>query len=122
MGRNHEICGIQIFYKFINHNNKDSEAMKIVMISYNEAADEEMSEALEKLGVAGYTKWINVLGRGRSGGEHFGSHVWPGKNCVIFLAVDEGKKQEIIQEVTALRKTLGHEGIKAFVMPLEEIT
>jgi len=96
--------------------------MKMVMISYNEAVDEEMTEALEKLGVDGYTKWINVLGRGTTGGEHLGSHVWPGKNCVLFLAVDEEKKQEIIEEVKALRKTAGHEGIKAFVIPLEETT
>jgi nitrogen regulatory protein PII len=96
--------------------------MKMVMISYNEAVDEEMTEALEKLGITGYTKWINVLGRGSKGGEHLGSHVWPGKNCVVFLAVDDGKKQEIIEEIEALRKTVGHEGIKAFVMPLEEIT
>jgi nitrogen regulatory protein PII len=96
--------------------------MKMVMISYNEAVDEEMIETLEKLGITGYTKWTNVLGRGRSGGEHLGSHVWPGKNCVVFLAVDEGKKQEIIEEIEALRKTVGHEGIKAFVMPIEEIT
>jgi nitrogen regulatory protein PII len=96
--------------------------MKMVMISYNQAVDEEMTEVLEKLGVTGYTKWINVLGRGRKGGEHLGSHVWPGKNCVMFLAVDEGKKQEIIEEVKVMRKTVAHEGIKAFVMPLEEIT
>jgi predicted Zn-ribbon and HTH transcriptional regulator len=38
---------------------------------------------------------------------------------VVFLAVDEGKKQEIIEEVRALRKAVGHEGIKAFVMPLK---
>ena len=96
--------------------------MKMVMISYNEAADEEISEALEKLGVTGYTKWINVLGKGRASGEHMGSHVWPGKNCVVFLAVDEGTKDRIIKEIVALRKAAGHEGIKAFVMPLEEIT
>jgi nitrogen regulatory protein PII len=96
--------------------------MKMVMISYNEAVDEEMTETLEKIGITGYTKWTNVLGRGRSGGEHLGSHVWPGKNCVVFLAVDEGTKDGIIKEIMALRKAAGHEGIKAFVMPLEEIT
>jgi nitrogen regulatory protein PII len=96
--------------------------MKMVMISYNAALDEDMTEVLEKLEVTGYTKWINVLGRGRTSGEHLGSHVWPGKNCVVSLAVDERKKKEIIEEVKALRKTLGREGIKAFVMPLEEIT
>jgi len=110
------------FYETINLERKDSGEMKMVMISYNEAVEEEISEALEKMGVTGYTKWINVLGRGRTGGEHLGSHVWPGKNCVIFLAVDEEKKNEVIEEIKALRKTVGHEGIKAFVMPLEEIT
>jgi nitrogen regulatory protein PII len=110
------------FYEAVNLNNKDSREMKMVMISYNEAVEEEISEALEKLGIIGYTKWINVLGRGRKGGEHLGSHVWPGKNCVVFLAVDEGKKNGIIQEIMALRKAVGHEGIKAFVMPLEEAT
>jgi nitrogen regulatory protein PII len=106
----------------LSPDHKDSKKMKMVMISYNEAVEEEVSEALEKLGVTGYTKWINVLGRGRTGGEHLGSHVWPEKNCVVFLAVDERKKKDIIEEVKALRKTVGHEGIKAFVMPLEEIT
>lgn len=59
---------------------------------------------------------------GRTSGEHLDTHIWPGKNCVLFLAVDERKKEEIIKRVRALRKVLGREGVKAFVMPLEEVT
>jgi len=69
-----------------------------------------------------YTKWVNVLGMGRTSGEHLDTHIWPGKNCVLFLAVYERKKEEIIKRVRALRKVLGREGTKAFVMPLEEVT
>jgi len=96
--------------------------MKMVMISYNVAIEEEITELLEKLEITGYTKWVNVLGKGKASGDHLDSHIWPGKNCVLFLAVDERKKEEIVEGVRALRKVVGHEGVKAFVMPLEEVT
>ena len=96
--------------------------MKMVMIVYNAALDEEVSELLESAGLAFYTKWTRVLGRGEASGSHLGTQVWPGMNNVVFLATEEDRVPALLCGVRELRRKLGREGIKAFVLPLEEIT
>jgi nitrogen regulatory protein PII len=97
--------------------------MKLVLIAYNEAIDGEVMELLEKnLGECCYTKWTKVLGKGKTSGPHLLSHVWPKANNVLAVCVDDGQAQNIIEGVKGLRKHLGHEGVKAFVVPLEAIT
>jgi len=38
------------------------------------------------------------------------------------VALEEDKKDKLIEQIRELRKKLGKEGVKAFVLPLEEIT
>ena len=72
--------------------------MKMVMISYKVAIEEEITELLDELELTGYTKWVNVLGMGKTSGEHLDTHIWPGKNCALFLAVDEEKMRRLLSE------------------------
>lgn len=99
-----------------------SNGVKIILISYNVAIDEEVMEALKKMGISGYTKLPKVLGDGKTSGPRLDSHIWPGANSLLFLAVDDDKKDQILAQVRKMRQRLGKEGIKAFVLPLEEIT
>ncbi len=96
--------------------------MKMILISYNVAIDEEVMEALKEVGISGYTKLPKVLGDGKTSGPRLDSHIWPGANSLLALAVEDDEKDQILAQVMKLRQKLGKEGIKAFVLPLEEVT
>lgn len=97
--------------------------MKLLLIAYNEALDEKVENMLRENGLEGFTKWTRVYGKGRTSGPHLGTHVWPKANNVRLIAVeDDGVASNVIQAVRQLRATLGHEGIKAFAVPLAEMT
>jgi len=96
--------------------------MKMVMIAYNEAIDAEVMEVLENCGVENYTKIMSAFGKGITSGIHLGNDIWPGKNNILYVACEEQEAQQILACVRELRKNLGKEGIKAFLLPLEEVT
>ncbi len=96
--------------------------MKMVMIAYNEAIDAEVTEVLENCGVENYTKIMSAFGKGATSGTHLGNDIWPGRNSILYVACEEKQAQEILTCVRGLRKKLGKEGIKAFVLPVEEVT
>lgn len=92
------------------------------MIVYNEAIDEEVMEALEKCGLKSYTKITDVYGRGTASGTHLGNDIWPGRNNLLYIVCEDKKALELISCVKGLRDKFAHEGIKAFVLPIEAIT
>jgi len=96
--------------------------MKLVLIAYNEAVDDEVTEVLQDCGAENYTKWTKVLGRGTASGPHLGSHVWPKYNNVLAVVVPEETAAALIEEIRKLRATLGQEGVKAFLLPVEDVT
>lgn len=96
--------------------------MKMVMVVYNEAMDMEVMEVLEHCVLKNYTKMIGVFGKGASSGTHLGNDIWPGRNNALFVACEESGAKQLMGCVSQLRKKLGTEGIKAFVMPIEEMT
>jgi len=96
--------------------------MKMIMVVYNEAIDVEVMEVLDGCGLANYTKITRVCGKGTTSGTHLGTQVWPGMNYILYAACEDAQVKQVVSGVTNLRKTLGREGVKAFVMPLEQIT
>lgn len=96
--------------------------MKLVMIAYNEAVDDDILKILDDHGIEGYTKWTKVYGQGRGSGPHLGTHVWPKANNVIAAALEPAQSDAVMSDVRALRARMSHQGIKAFVLPLEEWT
>jgi len=96
--------------------------MKMVMISYNEAIDAEIMDVLEHCAMKNYTKVMGVFGKGETSGTHMGDDIWPGRNNVLYIACEENDAKQIFACIKELRKKLGAEGVKAFVMPLEEMT
>ncbi|MDD5449497.1 MAG: hypothetical protein PHO42_02740 [Candidatus Omnitrophica bacterium] len=95
---------------------------KMVMIVYNEAIEVEIIEALEKLEIKNYTKIAGAYGRGTVSGTHLGNDVWPGRNNILFVACEQNSAKRVLSVINEMRKGLASEGLKAFVMPLEEIT
>lgn len=96
--------------------------MKMLLIAYNEAVDEEVMDVLKASAVEGYTKWTKVLGKGKSSGPHLLTHVWPKANNVLMIGAENEQAEKILEAVRTLRNIVGHEGVKAFLMPLEAIT
>jgi hypothetical protein len=96
--------------------------MKMVLISYNQALDDRVMEVLDECRLENYTKWTGALGKGSTSGPHLATHVWPKANNVLALAMDDGSVEPLLEQVRKLRADLGHEGIKAFVLPLEALT
>jgi len=97
-------------------------SVKLVLICYNEAVDQEVLEVLDDVNGEGYTKWTKVLGKGKAGGPHLYSHIWPKANNVVATVVSEQAAAAILDRVRKLREKLGPEGVKAFMWEIEEVT
>jgi len=95
--------------------------VKLVIICYNVAIHEEALEILKEVGIQSYTRFEEVQGVGKLSGPHLGTHIWPAINSVLMVALEEDKKDKLIEKIKELRKQLGREGVKAFVLPVEEI-
>ena len=96
--------------------------MKMVFIMYNIAINDEVMEILKEVGIKDYTRWERTTGCGQTSGPHLGTHVWPPVNSVLAIAVEDDRKDKLIERIKEVRKKIGKEGIKAFVLPLEEMT
>ncbi|HPB68393.1 MAG TPA: hypothetical protein PLT76_09690 [Candidatus Omnitrophota bacterium] len=96
--------------------------LKMVMLVFNEAVELEILEVLEQCGVKNYTKIPETYGRGTTSGGHEGNDIWPGRNTIFYVACPEENAKKMLDAVRGLRKTLGEEGVKAFLLPLEELT
>jgi nitrogen regulatory protein PII len=94
----------------------------MVMVVYNEAMDIEVMEVLENCGLKNYTKVVGIFGKGTHSGTHSGNDIWPGKNNILYIACEEKEVKQLLPCVKELRRKRGHEGIKAFVLPVDELT
>lgn len=95
--------------------------MKLVIIAYNEALDEEIVEALSASGLENFTRWKKVEGRGTKSGYHLGDHIWPGYVNVLMVGADDEKATLLIEEIKKLKSKFAHGGVKAFILPIEEV-
>lgn len=96
--------------------------MKMVVIAYAEGLEGELMALLKANSVGSYTKWTKVLGKGQKSGPHLLTHVWPKGNNVIMISIEDERAEKLLEAVGRLRETLGHEGVKAFLIPLEAVT
>ncbi len=96
--------------------------MKMVFIVYNVAVNDEVMEMLEQHGVETFTKWDRVTGVGKASGPHLDTHVWPASNSAIAAATSDDKAKAIVEAVREMRRTMSAEGVKAFVIPVEDVT
>jgi len=48
--------------------------------------------------------------------------VWPKRNHALVAAVEDEQAAQIVEAIRSLRQTLTLKGLKAFVLPLEEVT
>jgi len=101
---------------------KGNGTMKMILVAYNQALDDEVMAALEECCLENYTKWTGVLGKGSASGPHLATHVWPKANNVLAVAADDSSLELLLEKIRKLRAQLGPEGVKAFVLPIEDLT
>lgn len=95
--------------------------MKMVFIVYNAAMSDEVDECLDRCKIESYTKFPKLHGKGRLSGPHMGTHIWPATNSALLIACDDEKVQPILEEVSKLKSSMKKVGIRAFVIPLEDM-
>ncbi|MFA5251438.1 MAG: PG0541 family transporter-associated protein [Phycisphaerae bacterium] len=96
--------------------------MKLVIICYNEAIDNEVIEFLEQAGVTGYTKWTKVQGKGKTSGPHLITAIWPKANNALFTVLPEENADEIFERLRQLKTKVAKEGLKAFMWEIDDVT
>jgi len=90
--------------------------MKSVLIVYNQALTEKIEFMLDKLGIRGFSKWQEVLGRGSIDGDpRMGTHTWPEINSATMAVVEDDKVDELLEKVQKLNAVNEEVGIRAFV-------
>ncbi len=95
--------------------------MKMYMMIYDAAYDEDVTETLSTCCVAGFSKWNRVLGRGERSDPKMDNATWPGYNCSIMLALDETIEPSVFKALKALHEKMGKKGLKVFGWNLEKV-
>ncbi|MBR2856199.1 MAG: hypothetical protein IKB85_02070 [Bacteroidales bacterium] len=90
--------------------------MKGIFIAYDQAYNMEIADAMEEIGVRGFTMWQDIAGRGSETGEpHLGNHAWPTMNNAILTFVPDEKVDDILEMVRAKDEDTPALGLRAFV-------
>ena len=94
--------------------------MKGIFIAYDQAYNMDIADAMEKIGVRGFTMWQDIAGRGSQTGEpHLGNHAWSTMNNAILTFVDDDKVDAILQAIRAFDEDTPALGLRAFVWNVE---
>lgn len=96
--------------------------MKAIFISFDQAHREVVVEALSRSLQRGYTMFPDTWGRGSKTGEpHLGSHAWPSINSSILTVCEDDRVPQIMQRLRAIDEETPMLGLRAFVLPVEDI-
>ena len=96
--------------------------MKAVLIVHDVGIEAEINDLLKAAGIDCYTKFPEILGRGRLSEPHLNTEVWPGVNCGILVVAEDNQARDVMEAIRRMRQTLGSEGLKAFLWEIEDIT
>jgi len=96
--------------------------MKAVLIVHNAAIDDDINDALDSLGIEQFTKFTNVLGKGKVSEPHLNIEVWPETNFATLVITELTDAKRLMDKIRDMRKTLGPEGVKAFMWDIIEAT
>ena len=99
--------------------------MKLVLIVFNFIYDEPVRAMIERLQIPGFTEVPKVFGTGESG-KRFGTHAFPGHDTMLLTVVPEEQMPSLPEELGRFKRGLAdrskrHGGIKAFVLPVEQV-
>jgi hypothetical protein len=92
--------------------------MKLVLLVYYVALQNEMMELLAKLNLCTYTRVPEVQGRISCGDPREDSHVWPGVNSILLVPVDDDKVDALLRAVEGFNQGRVGEGADAYVLDI----
>jgi hypothetical protein len=96
--------------------------MKMVFVIYSQAADYDVIAAFKNAGIKGYTKLEKASGEGIETEPKLHTHTWPGENNVLLIALDDDAALDVITaQIRKLKSLHPRAGLKAFILPMEEI-
>ena len=95
--------------------------MKMFLLIYCDAADEAVIAVLKEAGVRGYTKLKEACGEGTETEPKLGTHIWPGKNNVILMAVPDDAISLLDARIRELKQEHPRAGVRSFMLPMEEL-
>jgi len=95
--------------------------MKMIVVVCPQERHAEFRDSLQEHGVHAYTEMRHVVGQGETG-KKFGTRIWPEESILILMVVDDDRKAQLLELVRHCQSRLyPAEGMRAFVMPVEEI-
>ena len=94
--------------------------MKALMVIYNAAIESMVAGCMKECGIKSYTKFPRIHGAGKSAGPRLDTHVWPGLNNALFIVAGEDEISSMAEKIRDLKSRYSREGVKAFILPVEE--
>lgn len=99
--------------------------MKLVLVVFNFIYDDSVRAIIERLKIPGFTEVPRVFGTGESG-KRFGTHAFPGHDTVLFTVLPSEMVESLMSQLAEFKAGLTdrakrHGGIKAFVLPVEQM-
>ncbi len=94
---------------------------KMLLAVYNNILDEEIEKVLKNSKIDGFTVLENVKGKGKTSGYHLGTNVFPDLNNLLMVVGNESEIEVLKNRLKELKNKYSEEGIKIFVLPVEEI-
>ena len=99
--------------------------MKLVLIVFNFIYDEPVRAMIERLKIPGFTEVERVLGTGESG-KRLGTHIYPGHATMLLTVLPGEQVAPLLDAIAHFKRGLAdrtkrHGGIKAFVLPVEQM-
>ena len=95
--------------------------MKSVFITYDQAHQDNVIDALNECSARGYTYFQGVGGRGSVKGEpHLGTHAWPTMNSAIISIVEDEKVDRLLSILHKYDEENPLLGLRAFVWNVEK--
>lgn len=96
--------------------------MKAIFVTFNQAYYESIIIIMDHCEIRGFTHWDNVAGRGSHTGEpHYGDHAWPTLNGAIWTMVEDEKVNKFLDMLHKLDKQSEQQGLRAFVLNVENM-
>ncbi len=94
--------------------------MKMVMIICPESRRGDVRNVLHQQGVDGFSEMTGVKGEGKTG-KHLGTHAWPMESVMLLSVVQDDQARALMDAMKECSKRLfPEEGMRAFLMPVEE--
>jgi len=93
--------------------------MRMMLVVYHKAADEYVVDAFKQAGIKAYTKMIECHGEGTETEPKLGTHIWPGKNNILILALQDDEVPLVTDIIRQLKREHPRAGVKGFCLPME---